>query len=256
MSGDPEDTPSGPAPDPETPPAGWVLRDDLPPAPEGEAATQLGEAITRASEEWLKGRFGLEEDAAGQLHVPVASRMPDLGVRAEQFIKGFLNGIVARTPEEQEVAAGQRDPSAVPSGTEVVGRLLTRFSHTVTDTWRDYVAERAERESPDGKKLVDGEFVMQHGAGLLGAMLSRLGEAFKDVGVPGGPAVGPDFATAAAPREPAERAEAPAAAAAAEHAPAADASAPKAPEGPTRTPDIKVDVDLGSIFRALFTPRR
>jgi len=242
-------TPANPAP-------GWKLADEPIGLATGtpDVPPQLGDAINRVSHGWLRDRFALDEDKAGQLHVPDAQRWPDLGTRAEQFVKGLLQGIVQKTPEEKEAAMGLRDPTAVPRGTEVIGRLLSRFSNTVTDTWKDFVDEHAARETPGGKKVVDGEFVVQHGATLLGTMIERLGEAFQDVGAPGGEEVGPDFGAGKATPPEADQA---AAAAAPEAGAVKPDDAAATPEGAAAKPasDIKVEVDLGSIFRALFSPR-
>ena len=216
--------------------------------PQDPMTAQLGDAITRASHGWLRDRFHLDEDEQGDLHVPEPQRWPDLGTRAEDFVKGLMQGFIQKTPEEKEAAMGLRDAGDVPRGTEVIGRLLSRFSNTVTDTWKEFVDEHAERQNPEGKKVVDGEFVVQHGATLLGTMISRLGEAFQGVGEAGGPEVGPDFAAGPAATD--DGAPAAPGEATAEAATGTDAG-----HGGGRASDVQVDVDLGSIFRALFSPR-
>ncbi|PKN59006.1 MAG: hypothetical protein CVU56_02625 [Deltaproteobacteria bacterium HGW-Deltaproteobacteria-14] len=244
-------------PTPEAPAPGWKQaehRIEGGEQPRDPMTAQLGDAITRASHGWLRDRFHLDEDAAGDLHVPEPQRWPDLGTRAEDFVKGLMQGFIQKTPEEKEAAMGLRDASDVPRGTEVIGRLLSRFSNTVTDTWKEFVDEHADRKSPEGKKVVDGEFVVQHGATLLGTMITRLGEAFQGVGEAGGPEVGPDFAggpTAAAD----EASAAPGGETTGPAATAEAATVTDAGPGEGRASDVQVDVDLGSIFRALFSPR-
>jgi|GEM_PF-1993616 len=223
----------------------------------------LESALSKASHGWLRDRFRLDEDAEGQLHIPEPQRWPDLGTRAEQFVSGLMKGLVQKTPEEKEAAMGLRDPEDVPRGTEVIGRLLSRFSNTVTDTWKEFVAEHASRETAEGKKVVDGEFVVRHGATLLGTFVSRLGEAFEGVGTPDGPELGPDFGQTkrSADDKTADTGEDDVAAAS--EAPAAASAEPAAEQTadderqaePAADPGVKVEVDLGSIFRALFSPR-
>lgn len=251
----------GPAP-------GWKEEDVTTTVDDAEPIPILGDAIAQASHTWLRDRFGLVEDPQGALHVPDAARWPDLGQRADQFVRGFFRGFVEKSPEEREARYGLRSADDVPAPSELVGRLLTRFSHTVTDTWNDYIAEHAERTTEDGEKVVDGAFVVEHGAGLIGTLLSRLGEAFEDVGLPGGTSIheghydpptdesshdapegdavpeanatGGEATPTRAPDE-----------AAADQADGADATGDTAPDGPK----VRYEVDLGSIFRALFSPR-
>ncbi|TNF32946.1 MAG: hypothetical protein EP329_09015 [Deltaproteobacteria bacterium] len=250
----PDQPPTPPKPTADEPAAGWKRTDAPVDVTQDPTTAFLGDALTKASHGWLRDRFRLEEDAEGQLHVPEPSRWPDLGTRAEQFVNGLLKGFIQKTPEEKEAAMGLRDAEDVPRGTEVIGRLLTRFSNTVTDTWKTFVAEHATRETQDGKKVVDGDFVVQHGATLLGTWVSKLGEAFEGVGTPGGPEVGPDFGETGPTAEAEAQTEDEAAPEpAAEAAPEAET---KTEEAPSEGPDIKVEVDLGSIFRALFSPRR
>ncbi|PIE18512.1 MAG: hypothetical protein CSA66_04700 [Proteobacteria bacterium] len=205
----------------------------------------LEDAINKAGSRWLKDRFQLVEDEDGTLHIPGADKMQGLGERAQSFVHGFLRGFFNKTPEQLEAEAGLRDPEDVPRSSEVVAALFAKLSHTVTDTWKGYVHEHAEQREGD-QVVVDGDFIVHHGAGFIGTMIHALGEAFKDQGrapdpgvvVESGPVAGPD-PTSLNGQTDAQLAE------------GEEATAQAASDAPK----IDIKVDVASIFRSLFTPR-
>jgi len=234
---------------------------------------RLEEAVNAASQRWLKERFGFEEGEDGRLHLPDGERLLGLGKSADELVRGFFRGFFQKTPEEAVAEAEGRKPPDGPVATEVMVRLLSKLSHTVTDTWRDFVNERAERETPTGKKVVDGEFVVAHGPALLGRMVEALGEAFKgegrapeDAGAEFWSELQEELAEQARQADAAEAREAaPHATDATEPGAAPSDDAGEADDAPPGTggsagpeagaPKVEVSVDFGSILRALFTPR-
>jgi len=176
----------------------------------------LRDKMTAAANEFLKARLGLEEGANGRLELPDRGAFENLGQRADEFVRGFFRGFVDKTPEEREAQAGLRDPKDVPNATEVVGRLLGKVSEAVSGTFHQYLKEHAaDPEKPDKEVVVDGRFILRHGAPLLASFVQALGTRFS-----------PDT-----PHEPVNT----------------------APEPPTEPPPhVDYRVDLPSVFKSLF----
>lgn len=189
----------------------------------------LRDKMTRAANEFLKSRLGLEEGIDGSLQLPDQGTFADIGQRADQFVRGFFRGFVDKTPEEREVASGLRDPKDVPSPTEVAARLLGRVSDTMSGAFHEYLKDKVvDPDQPDEQVVVDGRFIMRHGGPLLASMVRALGTRFS-----GGYDGGIDAA-----REP------------------VDAGAPEGAETETKqttvTPYVDYKVDLPSVFMSMF----
>lgn len=178
--GDKDKAQTGPSAEPaaphaEAPPDHGASRgQESPNDPIGE----LREKITAATEGFLKARLGLETGPDGGLQLPDRGVFENVGQRADQFLRGFLNGVVERTPEERDADAGLRDKADVPSATEVVGRMLSKASGAVTTSFHQYLAQHAE--PGDKPVVVDGRFLLQHGAPLLAGFVQALGQQFAD----------------------------------------------------------------------------
>lgn len=182
---------------------------------------ELREKITAATEGFLKARLGLETGPDGGLQLPDRGVFENVGQRADQFLRGFLKGIVERTPEEREADAGLRDKADVPSATEVVGRMLSKASGAVTTSFHQYLAQHA---APGDKPVVvDGRFLFQHGAPLLAGFVQALSQQFADK------ADKPEGETAPDPSEQAA-----------------------APDQAPPPPRVDYKVDLPSLFTSLF----
>ncbi|MFO0749873.1 MAG: hypothetical protein U1F43_30010 [Myxococcota bacterium] len=157
--------------------------DDEPPQVEKQEPVQDSELLKNLeakvgdiANRWLKERFGVREEADGFLHFPETERVKELAVKAEQFMRGFFRGFM----ERPELAAAS---AAAPQVTEVMGKLLTRTTQTVTDAFQDYVRENAVDEAhPTGPVVLDGRFVMRHGGPLIGRIVQALGGAFSSDG--------------------------------------------------------------------------
>lgn len=222
-------TTDGPDKPPETPPEGepattsGETHTSSTTEPTPSPISELRERVTEATASFLKNRLGLEEGADGVLHLPDRGVFENVGQRAEQFIRGFLKGVVERTPEEREVDAGVRPKEDVPNTTEIIGRLLSKASGAVSTSFHQYLKDHVP--TPDGSEpvVVDGRFLLQHGAPLLATFAQALGSQFADKAAP------------------------------------AQKAAEPAPE-PTAEPDTstKVDyrVDLPSLFTSLFVRPR
>jgi hypothetical protein len=150
----------------------------------------LRERVTEAASDFLKDRLGLERGLDGSLQFPERGAFENIGQRADQFVRGFFRGFVDKTPEEREVAAGLRDPKDVPSSTEIATRLLSKVSETMSGTFREYLKDHVvDPHKPDSQVVVDGRFVMRHGAPLIASFVQALGTRFNDKGAPAnGPA--------------------------------------------------------------------
>lgn len=224
----PTPMPSGPPSDTHGAEASQEPTGQAPHAPQGpqDPIGELREKITAATEGFLKERLGLETGPDGGLQLPDRGVFENVGQRADQFLRGFLKGIVERTPEEREADQGLRDKTDVPSATEVVGRMLSKASGAVTNSFHQYLAQHvAPSASGDKPVVVDGRFLLQHGAPLLAGFVQALGQQFAD--------------KADKPLE------------------AGDEAAPEAPEhaaADQATPAPRVDykVDLPSLFTSLF----
>lgn len=179
---------------------------------------ELRERVSSAAAGFLKARLGLEEDADGTLHLPQRGVFEDVGQRADQFLRGFLKGVVERTPEEREADAGLRDKADVPSATEVVGRLLSKASGAVSTSFHQYLKDHVAAD-PKEPVVVDGKFLLRHGAPLLAGFVQALGAEFAEQ-----------------------------AAATGEDAP----SDPAPPGEDTPPPRVDYKVDLPSLFTSLF----
>lgn len=214
---------------------GWEEHVATPASEEDEAVTELERAITAASNRWLKERFDLVEGSDGALHASGGSKLESFGKEADEFVRGFFRGFLAKTTEELEAERGLRDAADVPRGSEVLARLFTKFNDTVTGVWQRYVDEHAR--TVDGEKRVDGQFAVEHGAGLIAETIEALGRSFGGEGrdpVAGGRAFAETMSEAPAAPEGGEAAAGP--------RPAA--------------PKIDVRIDYGSILRALFGARK
>jgi len=158
------------APDPASPPTSPI--------------DELRAKVTDAASDFLKARLGLEEGVDGTLQFPDRGVFENFGQRADQFVRGFFRGFVDKTPEEREVMAGVRDPKDVPSGTEVATRLLAKVSETMSDTFQGYLADNAvDPTHPETPVVVDGRFLLRHGAPLLASFVQALGSRFSEQGV-------------------------------------------------------------------------
>jgi len=145
----------------------------------------LRERVTEAASDFLKDRLGLERGLDGSLQFPERGAFENIGQRADQFVRGFFRGFVDKTPEEREVAAGLRDPKDVPSSTEIATRLLSKVSETMSGTFREYLKDHVvDPHKPDSQVVVDGRFVMRHGAPLIASFVQALGTRFNDKGAP------------------------------------------------------------------------
>lgn len=198
------------------------------PTPETTAAAQdpigeLRERITTAAEDFLKARLGLEEGADGSLRLPERGVFENVGQRADQFLRGFLKGVVERTPEEREADAGLRDKADVPNATEVVGRLLSKASGAVSTSFHQYLKDHVVTPDEKGPVVVDGRFLLQHGAPLLAGFVQALGQRFADQAQTDG---------AAQDTSPAEQ--------------------PQAANDDAAAPKVDYKVDLPSLFTSLF----
>ncbi len=172
------ETPSTPSPatepspqSPQSPPS--------PPSPPSPI-DELRERVTEATSSFLKNRLGLEEGADGALHLPDRGVFENVGQRAEQFIRGFLKGVVERTPEEREVDAGVRAKNDVPNTTEIIGRLLSKASGAVSTSFHQYLKDHVPAAETSEPVVVDGRFLLQHGAPLLATFAQALGSQFAD----------------------------------------------------------------------------
>lgn len=191
---------------------------------------ELREKITAATEGFLKARLGLETGPDGGLQLPDRGVFENVGQRADQFLRGFLKGIVERTPEEREAEAGLRDKADVPSATEVVGRMLSKASGAVTNSFHQYLAQHVAPSTAGEKPVVvDGRFLLQHGAPLLAGFVQALGKQFADK------ADGPAQNTGE---------------------PAPEATAEAAPPAEAPSPRVDYKVDLPSLFTSLFVRPR
>lgn len=164
-------------------------RDDEPPAAAKGAAdpnppnpiADLRDKVTEAASEFLKAKLGLENGVDGSLQFPDRGVFENFGQRADQFVRGFFRGFVDKTPEEREVMAGERDPKDVPSGTEVATRLLAKVSDTMSTAFHEYLQDHAvDPEHPEQPVVVDGRFMLRHGAPLLATFVAALGTKFND----------------------------------------------------------------------------
>jgi hypothetical protein len=142
----------------------------------------LRERITAAAEGFMKARLGLEEGADGSLQLPNRGVFENVGQQADQFLRGFLKGVVEKTPEEREAAAGLRDKADVPSATEVVGRLLSKASGAVSTSFQQYLKTHVAAPDDKSQVVVDGRFLLQHGAPLLAGFVQALGRQFAEKG--------------------------------------------------------------------------
>lgn len=205
--------------EPEAGPSGGSAPSGASPSPASapSAIDELRNKMTAAANEFLKTRLGLEEAANGRLELPDRGVFENLGQRADEFVRGFFRGFVDKTPEEREALAGLRDPKDVPNATEVVGRLLGKVSEAVSGSFHQYLKEHAvDPASPDKEVVVDGRFILRHGAPLLASFVQALGTRFS-----------PDT-----PHEPVNT------------APAEGSEAPG--------PHVDYKVDLPSVFKSLF----
>jgi len=210
------ETPSTPSPSPEP----------SPPSPPPSPMDELRERVTEATSSFLKNRLGLEEGADGALHLPDRGVFENVGQRAEQFIRGFLKGVVERTPEEREVDAGVRAKNDVPNTTEIIGRLLSKASDAVSTSFHQYLKDHVPAAGTSEPVVVDGRFLLQHGAPLLATFAQALGSQFADKG---------DTAQSAAAAPPPE---------------------PVADTDTTSGPKVDYRVDLPSLFTSLFVRPR
>ena len=159
---------------------------DKPKAPERAEAEPsaldlLATKVTNAANDFLKERLGLAPGADGSLEPPDQRTFEDIGQRADQFIRGFFMGFVDKTPEERAAMSEGSDPNkAPPSGTEVLGRLLSKVSETVSGSFHEYLKEHAvDAAKPDEPVVIDGAFVLRHGGPLLTGFVQALGTSFK-----------------------------------------------------------------------------
>lgn len=177
---------------------------------------ELREKITAATEGFLKARLGLESGPDGGLQLPDRGVFENVGQRADQFLRGFLKGVIERTPEEREADQGLRDKADVPSATEVVGRMLSKASGAVSTSFHQYLQDHVATD--DKPVVVDGRFLLQHGAPLLAGFVQALGQQF------------------------AEKAD----------GEASDTPATEPGPDDTSTPKVDYKVDLPSLFTSLF----
>ncbi|MFT7580858.1 MAG: hypothetical protein ACI9MR_002532 [Myxococcota bacterium] len=232
------------APDPDTLEPGWEARDRA----EGAPVDVLQDAITEASNRWLKDRVGLVEDPEGNLHLPNFERYADLGERADHFVRGLFRSF---TSSDQPPTSAD----AVPSGQVVAARLIRKVNDTVVGAFQSYVKSNVDVDPPSeegdaGTQVtVDGQFVLRHGAPIIGTVLRSLGTAFQDearvadeVGQPA-----PDDTPLAKSAEEDVTLPDPKTVVGEADGDTSDASA---------TPEIKLDFDLRSMFEAFFTSRK
>lgn len=218
-----------PTPSPEPAPSEAQATQAVSAAPDDAAGDDRGATpvldalrakVTETASEFLKNRLGLE-DVAGALKLPDIPAFENVGLRAEQFIRGFFRGFVDKSPEEREVEAGTRAPEDVPNATEIMGRLLAKASDSVSTTFHSYLKDNVVGDATQKDPVVvDGRFVFRHGAPLLASFVQALGA---------------QFATTASPLDP-------------------DAVGPAAtrPEAAGPKPHVDYKVDVPAIFKSLF----
>ena len=69
----------------------------------------------------------------------------------------------------------------MPSGTEVATRLLAKVSDTMSTAFHEYLQDHAvDPEKPDQPVVVDGRFMLRHGAPLLATFVQALGTKFNE----------------------------------------------------------------------------
>lgn len=189
---------------------------------------ELRDKVSEAANAFLKARLGLEEGVDGTLRLPERGVFENIGQRADQFVRGFFRGFVAKTPEEREAAAGLRDPKDVPGGTEIAARLLGRVSETMSGAFHAYLKDHVvDPNKPEEQVVVDGRFVLRHGAPLIATFVQALGTRFSNEA----PGEGGDRAPEATPL---------------------NAPIEEAPEGESGAPHVDYRVDLPSVFTSLF----
>ena len=162
--------------------------DDDPPAGAAKGATgpdprdppnpigDLRNKVTEAASEFLKAKLGFEEGVDGGLQFPDRGVFENFGQRADQFVRGFFRGFADKPPEARDVTAGMHDPRDVPSGAEVATRLLAKVSDTMSTAFHDYLQDHAvDPDKPGEPVVVDGRFVLRHGAPLLATLVQALG---------------------------------------------------------------------------------
>lgn len=205
-------------------------------SPPASPIDELRRKVSDAASGFLKQRLGLEQDEAGNLHLPERGGVfENVGQRADQFLRGFLKGVVEKTPEEREAEAGLRDKDDVPSATEVVGRLLSKASDAVSTSFHRYLKQHVNPD-PKAQVVVDGQFLFQHGAPLLATFVQALGSQFAEREAdPTGP--GED-----APADP--------------KAPDAQSAAPASEGAEPGAERVDYRVDLPSLFTSLFVRPR
>lgn len=171
----------GEAETPETAP------EDSPRAPKGEPSAgpfdEIREKVAAAASELLKTRLGLEEGADGRLQLPDRGLFENLGQRADELVRGFLRGFAEKPPQGEREAGVGRESETVPPedqdaphATEVVGRLLGKASEAVSGTFHQYLEQHAANpDKPDEPIVVDGRFILRHGAPLLASFVRALG---------------------------------------------------------------------------------
>jgi len=205
-----DETKTAAAPEPSSPPASPI--------------DELRAKVTDAANEFLKARLGVEEGIDGSLRFPDRGVFENIGERADQFVRGFFRGFVDKTPEEREVMAGVRDPKDVPNGAEVATRLLAKVSETMSGTFHEYLADHAvDPTKPEKPVVVDGRFILRHGAPLLASFVQALGSRFSEAGTARDPLM-----------------------------PASDDGDAKHHANDEGAPHVDYRVDLPSVFKSLF----
>lgn len=192
---------------------------------------ELREKVAAAASELLKTRLGLEEGPEGRLHLPDRGLFENLGQRADELVRGFLRGFAEKPPQgEREPGAGRESehvpPEAkdAPHATEVVGRLLGKASEAVSGTFHQYLEQHAANpDKPDEPIVVDGRFILRHGAPLIASFVRALGTRLSPEGS----------------HEPSEA------------APQDTGSEPR-PHATEARPHVDFRLDLPSVFKSLF----
>ena len=151
------------------------MADDPPTTPEAPPAKpSTQDRLNDIANRWLEDRFGLKVGDGG-LHLPDSESIKDFGTRAEQFVRSFFKGFLDKTPDELTGLQA----SDLPSAAELATRLIAKTTGTVSNAFNDYLRENAV-ESPDKPVVIDGRFLMRHGAPLLGRMIQAIGGAFAE----------------------------------------------------------------------------
>lgn len=142
---------------------------------DSEFARSVQAKVGDIANRWLKDRFGLRADPDGSYHFGDPQQLRDLGGRADQFVRGFFKGFLETPGAPESEAAG----APAPSMTEIMVKLLSRTGQTVNQAFQGYLRDNAvDAEHPREPVVLDAQFVVRHGAPLIGHIVQALGGAF------------------------------------------------------------------------------